>query len=399
MMLLVLAGLAAVAGWLLWSRGRPDPLADFLTATVERGDIEESVLATGAIRPVKLVAVGAQVSGRLTSMHVKVGDTVHKGDIIAEIDDINQQNAVKMSQASLEGVRAQIREKEATLTRLQAALAREEITLAQKATSRDSYENAQMQVRQTIAQIDQMKAQEILAQVNVSTARVNLDYTHISAPINGKVLLVATQEGQTVNSMQSAPTIVVLGTVDRMAVRAEISEADVPRVHPGEPVYFTVLGDSTDRWEARLASIDPAPDAIRTDPDIIGATTSPYSSSTAQTTSTAIYYYGNFDVDNADGKLLTYMTAQVHILLASAKDVITVPSEAVSAADADGKRFVDLVEPGGHIVRRAVTTGLNDKVRIEIKSGLQSGERVIAGRRSAQAAQPSFHMPPPPPGM
>lgn len=399
LVLLAAAGLAAAVGYVRWS-DQPDPLANVLTGTVERGDIEQSVLATGTIRPQRLVAIGAQVSGRLTRMHVAVGDDVHQGDLIAEIDDSMQQNAVHMAEAQLDSVHAQLREKEATLARTQAALAREEITLAQKATSRDSFENAQMQVRQTLAQIDFLKAQTVIAEVGLATARVNLGYTRIVAPSDGKVLLVVTQEGQTVNAMQSAPTIVVIGSVARMAVRAEISEADVSRVHAGLPVYFTVLGNARDRWEARLQSVDPAPDSVRNDAVLTGA--SGYASasgSSSQASTTAIYYYGRFDVDNADGKLLTYMTAQIHIVLARATGVLTVPVEAVSPPDRDGRRFVEVIAADGRVERRAVETGLDDQVRVEIRSGLSLGERIVAGRKSAQAAPVAFRMPPPPPGM
>lgn len=394
---LVVLGLALVAGYAKWS-DRPDPLANVLIGTVERGDIEQSVLATGTIRPEHLVAVGAQVSGRLTRMHVAVGDDVHQGDLIAEIDDSNQRNAVNMAEAQLDSVHAQLREKEAILARTQAALSREEITLAQKATSRDSYENAQMQVRQTLAQIEFLKAQTVIAEVGLATARVNLGYTRILAPSDGKVLLIVTQQGQTVNAMQSAPTIVVIGSVARMAVKADISEADISRVRPGLPVYFTVLGNARDRWEARLASIDPAPDSVRNDALLTGASgNATVSASSTQASASAIYYCGRFDVDNANGKLLTYMTAQIHIVLDRANGVLTVPVEAVSPADSAGRRFVEVVGPDGRLERRRVETGLDDQVRIEIRSGLSVGERIVAGRKSAEAVPAMFRMPPPPP--
>jgi macrolide-specific efflux system membrane fusion protein len=197
--------------------------------------------------------------------------------------------------------------------------------------------------------------------------------------------------------MQSAPTIVVIGSVARMAVRAEISEADISRVRPGLPVYFTILGNPRDRWEARLASVDPAPDSVRNDAVLTGASgNASASAASSQTSMNAIYYFGRFDVDNADGKLLTYMTAQIHIVLARATGVLSVPVEAVSPADAAGQRFVEVIGPEGRPERRRVETGLDDQVRIEIRSGLSAGERIIAGRKSA-AATPAFRMPPPPP--
>lgn len=376
----ILAG-AAWWGYATWS---VDPLAGILTADVVVADIERAVLASGTLRPVKLVAVGAQVSGRVTAMKVELGQTVKKGDLVAEIDDVNQQNALKKANASLDSVRAQLQEKKASLVYAQAALAREELTLAEKASSRDAYEVARTAVATTRYQIAALDAQIVEAEVAVNTAEVSLAYTRIVAPQDGTVLLVVTQEGQTVNAAQSAPTIVVLGQVDHMTVRAEVSEADVIGVKPGLPVWFTILGDLDARWDATLASLDPAPDSIRSDNAIASSATSS-SSSSSSSTSAAVYYYGRFDVPNPEGRLRTYMTAQVHIVLGAAKGVLTIPTSALSPAG-KGARSVEVVDADGTITRRVVTVGLDDKVRVEILTGLKAGERVVASRKAAGAA-------------
>lgn len=389
---------AAGAAWWGYATWTADPLAGILTAEVATGDIERAVLATGTLRPVKLVAVGAQVSGRLTSMKVTVGQTVKKGDLVALIDDTTQQNALKSAIASLDDVRAQLQEKQASLAYAQAALAREEITLAEKASSRDAYEVARTSVATTRFQIAALTAQIVVAEVAVNTAEVNLAYTRILAPQDGMVLLVVTQEGQTVNAAQSAPTIVVLGQVDRMTVRAEVSEADVTGVKPGQPVYFTILGDLEARWDAVLESLDPAPDSIRSDTAIASTTTSS-SSSSSSSTSVAVYYYGRFDVPNPDGRLKTYMTAQVRIVLGAAKGVLTIPTTALSPAGAKGQRSVEVVGADDTITRRVVEVGLDDKVRVEIRSGLKAGERVVASRKAAGTVAKATSMRPPPGGL
>jgi macrolide-specific efflux system membrane fusion protein len=400
---IVLAVVAVVAlggAYWAWQAYSADPLAGIQTAQVTKGDIEISVLATGTLRPVKLVAVGAQVSGRLTSMKVAVGQTVKKDDLIAEIDNLAQVNAVKTAAAFLNNVGAQLKEKQASLIYAKAAMAREEITLAQKATSRDAFETAQTLVHTTDFQIDALEAQLVVAQVAVETANVNLGYTRILAPMDGAVLLVVTQEGQTVNAAQTTPTIVILGQVDQMSVRAEISEADVTKVKPGQDVYFTILGDLVNRWDSKLVSIDPAPDSIRSDSAIVTTTSS--SSSTSSSTSAsslAIYYYGDFEIPNPDGKLLTYMTAQVHIVQAVAKGVLTVPTSAVSSHGKTGSRSVDVINENSVINRRVVEVGLDDKVRVEIRSGLKEGEKVVANRKSGQAKAPTVMRRPPSSGL
>jgi macrolide-specific efflux system membrane fusion protein len=152
-------------------------------------------------------------------------------------------------------MRAQRSEKEATLGLAEASLARQQITFSQKASSRADYETADATVKQTRAQIAALDAQITEAIVSVENARVNLDYTRITAPIDGTVLAVVTQAGQTVNAVQSAPTIAIIGQIETMTIRAEISEVDVIKVKPGQEVYFTILGDPVQRYTATLDSI------------------------------------------------------------------------------------------------------------------------------------------------
>jgi macrolide-specific efflux system membrane fusion protein len=390
--LLVIAG-AGGGGYKWYSEADArDPLADVITTEAVRGDIELAVLATGSLRPVKLVAVGAQASGRVTALNVDVGKRVRQGDLIAEIDSLTQQNALKSARAALANMRAQLNEKQATLAYSKGALSRAKETFDRAASSKDAYEAAKLTVSTGEAQVASLTAQIVEAEIAVQTAELNLSYTKITAPIDGTVLLVTTQQGQTVNASQSAPTIVVLGQIDTMTVRAEISEADVTKVRPGQSVYFTVLGDPSKRWDATLAAVDPAPDTLRSDSEI--ATSSTSSSSSSTTSSEAIYYYGRFDVPNPDGLLKTYMTAEVHIVLGSAKNAVLVPSSALSVDGKDGSASVDVVDAKGVISRRKVEVGLDDKVNVEIRSGLEAGEKIVASRRTAGFTK-SFTMRPP----
>jgi macrolide-specific efflux system membrane fusion protein len=339
------------------------------------------VLASGTLRPATMVAVGAQVSGRVTSLNVKLDQKVRRGDPIAQIDSHPQENALRTARASLAAVRAQLEEKQATLDYAEQALRRQAETLARHASSPIAYDEAKTAVRTARAQIAALEAQIVQAQAAVDTAEINLGYTRITAPIDGTVLLIVTQEGQTVNATQSAPTIVVLGQIDRMTVRAEISEADVTKVKPGQPAYFSVLGEPRRRWDATLESVDPAPDLLRSDSEFT-TSNSVLSSSTSSSSSSAVYYYGRFDVPNADDFLKTYMTAEVHIVLDRASNAVLVPSSALLGPGADGRERVQVVGSDGAITTRSVEAGLDDKVNVEIRSGLEAGETVVASRKS-----------------
>ncbi len=395
---LLLALTLAGGGWLAQARLAAPAAPGFITAEVRRGDVEQTVLATGTLKPSKLVAVGAQVSGRITSVRVALGDTVEKGALLAEIDSVTQENELRTAEAGLANVRAQRAEKQATLTLKQATLARSEKMLAKDAVSHAEYDTAVADVAVTKAQIAALEAQIDEAQVSVATAQANLGYTRITAPIDGTVLAIVSQEGQTVNAAQSAPTIVILGRLDVMTIRAEISEADVVQVKPGQKLYFTILGEPARRYDATLGFIEPAPESVRSDSSFSSSTTSSSSSSSSSTTSSeAIYYNGLFDVPNPEGRLRTYMTAEVHIVLGAARDVLTIPSAAIDTA-ADGRRTVRVVGADGTASVRTVVIGLDDKATAEVREGLSEGERVVIGEASAAAGPMAGGPGGPPPG-
>ena len=381
--------IAAGLGWFLKYRLSPGQAANLTTVAVKIEDIEETVLASGTLKPVKMVAVGAQVSGRVVSLKVIVGQRVRQGDPIAQIDPVTKQNDLRTAEASLENKRSQRAEKEATLALAEASLARQQLTFSQRASSRADYETADATVKQTRAQIAALDAQITEAMVAVENARVNLDYTRITAPIDGTVLAVVTQEGQTVNAVQSAPTIVILGQVDVMTIRAEISEVDVIKVSPGQDVYFSILGDPDHRYTATLDAIEPAPESVKSDSSFSSSssTSTGASTSTSSSSTSAIYYNGIFSATNADGRLRTYMTAEVHVVVARAKRAVTIPSTALAQRDSGGTYLVQVVDSDGAISSRHVTIGLNNKLTAEVLSGLQPGEQVVVRKTRAEPAR------------
>jgi membrane fusion protein, macrolide-specific efflux system len=377
--LLALAVAAAAAyGWMRFSE-KP-ATSTFLTAPVTRGNVEETVLATGTLKPVRLVAVGSQASGRITSIKFKLGDTVRTGDLIAEIDSTTQNNELRTSQASLSNMKAQKEEKQASLEGYRKTLIRQQAIYAKQAGSEADLQTAETNVAVTIAQIAALDAQIISAEIAVETAKAELGYTRITAPTDGTVLAIVNQEGRTVNATQSIPTIVILGDLTTMTVRAEISEADITKVKPGQAVRFNLIGERTQSYDATLASIEPAPESITSDSSVSSSTTS--SSTSSSSSSSAIYYIGVFDVPNEDGRFRTYMSAEVNIVLGAAKDVLTIPSAALGKTLADGKTAVRVMAADGTVAERAVETGLNNKITVEVKSGLEEGARVVISEAS-----------------
>lgn len=365
-----------------------------MTATVVRGDILTTVLATGTVEADTLVSVGAQVSGQLNSIKVKLGDTVKAGQLVAEIDSLAQQNTLRTRTAAEAAVRAQRQAKVASLRQAEQTYTRQRQMLQNNAASRENFESAETAREVAHAEIANLDAQIEQAKIAVDTAQLDLSYTKITSPIDGVVVAVVTKEGQTVNAMQSAPTIIKVARLERMTVKVEISEADVVRVQPGQRAYFTILGEPDLRYYTELSSIEPAPESIADD------STTTASTSTTSSSSTAIYYMGILDVPNALGKLRISMTAQVHIILAEARNVLVIPSAALGDRDKDGRYAVRVVGRQDRIETAWLRIGQNNNVQAEIQGGLDEGRMVVIGEQpTTKATTTTQQRPGPPPGM
>lgn len=418
-LLLTVAVLAALGGgaWLL-SRGEEAP--KLATSPVTRGDLEVTVEATGVIDAYKLVNVGAQASGQIKKLFVQLGDEVKAGDPIAEIDSITQENSLRNAEAALENVRAQRDLQAANLREAELAFERQRMMFAEGATSRAEYDTAEARLATTRAQIRAIEAQIKQRETEMGTARANLGYTRIAAPIDGTVVAVVAEEGRTVNANQSAPTIVKLARLDTVTVNAEISEADVVKVKAGMPVYFTILGNPERRYHATLRTVNPAPASIATET----------SNNTSNASSSAVYYNALFDVENPDGSLRIDMTAQVSVLLQQASDALMIPAvalgpkmdqgrgprgeggkpgaqgsagERAAAGQARGKRdpaapprvarrddcthyLVRVLDAEGQAAPRPVCIGLNNGAMAQVVDGLAEGDQVVVGDGSEMPA-------------
>lgn len=357
----------------------------YITAPVTRMDLEESVLATGILKAKKTVAVGAQVNGQLKTLHVELGDTVKKGQLLAEIDPVLPQNNLKDAQAQVENLKAQQRSKQALLKQYDAEYQRQREMNAKDAASQADLESAQAQMEVTRYDVVALDAQIKKALIAVDTAKANLSYTRIHAPIDGTVISIDTEEGQTVVSNQSATTILTLATLDTMTVKAKISEADVVRVKPGLTIYFTLLGDSDTRHYGTLRAVEPGPVSS-------GTTTTGSSSS-----SSAIYYYGLFEVPNPDRTFKVSMTAQVVVVLNEAKQALSIPISALGSKQMDGKATVRVLT-GELEETRTIHTGISNNVQVQVLDGLNEGDKVIIGDSSNLPATDSGSMPKPPRG-
>ena len=359
-----LAVAAAVAAWYVLRMDQGDGMA-YLTEPVTIGNITRTVNATGEVGAVQLVSVGAQVGGQIKKLHVVLGQDVKKGDLIAEIDSVPQLNQLETDKARLQSYESQLAAKKIAKTKYD----REMQLKKRDAASKESLEDAENAYALAKAEVTELESQIRQARIAVNTDEVNLGYTRITAPLDGTIVSVPVDEGQTVNANQTTPTIVQIADMDKKEIKIEIYEGDITAVKPGMPITYTILSNPETEYKATLTSIDPGLTTL-TDGSYktTSSTGSSASSSSSSSSNNAVYYYG--------------MTTQNVITVADVKDALLVPVIAVQSRN--GKKFVRVLGPGDKPERREVTTGIADGIHIQILSGLKEGDAVITAQVTQQ---------------
>lgn len=309
------AALVVLAAGYYWYRSSSTAEADRpLTATVTYGNVENTIAAAGNLQPSNTVPVGAQVSGQLRKLHVRVGDKVEAGQLLGEIDARVQRNKVESSRANIASAEAQIEARRSALELAEANAQRVERLYRERATSQQEYDSTMNALASAQASLIQQEQSIVQNRATLATDETQLEYTQVFAPINGTVVSIALKEGTTLNATQQSPTVMSIANLTTMTVETQISEADIGKVYVGMDVYFTTLGSGARRWYSTLRQILPTP----------------------TTTNNVVTYTGLFDVDNSDGALLSGMTTQVYFVRSSASNVLTVPVGALTYADTPG---------------------------------------------------------------
>ncbi len=315
--------------------------ADFRTAVAARRDIGSSVLATGIIKPMvgAEVRVGSRVSGLVENLYANVGDHVEKGQIIAELEPSELQAKYNQAKAALENARADYE-----YARLD--LKRQESMLGQNFISQSQYDLAEKSFEISRAKLEQ-------AEANLAHAAVQLDYTKITAPIDGVIASVSTQEGETVAASFSAPTFVNIIDLNRLEVRAFVDETDIGRIRVGQKATFTVDTYMHTDFEGTVTAIYPK----------------------AEIQDNVVNYIATIAIGDFMGRQLRpEMTTTVTIYLDRHEDVLAVPTGALRR-EPDGMA-VTLVEDGRTSTQR-VETGLSGGGHTEILEGLREGDRIV----------------------
>lgn len=409
---------------------KSDQNAAYITAKVERGDIQNLVTATGILQPRNYVDVGAQVSGQLKKLYVAVGSEVKAGDLLAEIDATVYRAKVDGIRAQLLNQKAQLLDKQAQLTLAQIRSERQKNLQADDATTKESVQTAEATLRSAQAQLQSIEAQIKQTDSSLRAEEANLEYARIYAPISGTVVTLTSRQGQTLNANQQAPTIMRIADLSTMTVQTQVSEADIGKLKIDMPVYFTTLASAEQRWYSKLNRVEPTPTV----------------------TNNVVLYNALFDVPNDNRVLMTQMSTQVFFVAASAKDSLVIPAAAVdfvldgaaqgasakkpaaekkpepeaqqsaqassggaseksptagqpdSAGDQSGKRrrhreqnpaagngeavsrpaTVQVMDVKGKLSERKITIGVSNRVHVQVIEGLSEGELVVAGKKQLE---------------
>lgn len=353
---LLMLSLGVLSAWLFSKKEEKQSLA---TAIVSIGDIENLVTATGSLEPRDYVDVGAQVTGQLENLLVDVGDQVKKGDLLAEIDATVYIAKVDATRAQLRNQNALLEDRHAQLTLAELKHQRAKNLVDERAATKEALEIAEAGLRSAKAQIKALEAQIEQTASGLREQEANLQYASIYAPMDGTVVSLSARQGQTLNASQTTPTILQLADLSVMTVKAQVSEADISKLKLGMSVYFTVFGGEGKRWHGELRKIEPTPTVENN----------------------VVLYNALFDVPNADGVLMTQMTSQVFFIASQAKQVLTIPLSAVKFSKKSSKDsllgMVIVVDKNNSKEEREVVLGIDNRVQVEVRSGLKEGEKIL----------------------
>lgn len=362
----LVACLLALGTW----QAIPAGTAPFDTATVQRSDIESSVNALGTLQPRRYVDVGAQASGQILKLHVDVGDHVEQGQLLVEIDPSTQQARVDAGRYSIDSLKAQLAEQRAEYELARQQHQRQQRLAERQATRTEDVQVAATRMQATQARIAMFQAQIHQAEATLRSDEAELGYTRIYAPMSGTVVALDARVGQTLNAQQQTPLILRIAKLSPMTVWAQVSEADIGRIRPGMPAWFTTLSGEGRRWEARVRQILPVPPKPLEQMSQGGG--SPTESSTG---GRVVLYTVLLDVDNDDNTLMAEMTTHIFFIDGSAQNTLSIP---LAALQADGQSVM-VVGKGNDLQAREIRTGLRDRLSIQVLSGLDEGDRLLLG--------------------
>jgi len=381
----VVLGVVVVYGYTVLARPATtiDPAR---LATVERGDLARSVVATGRIEPITKVEIKSKANGIIKELKVQVGDRVTVNQVLAELDRDNLAARLRESRAALTGADANLRAALAEFAKNKVeaegpdvAFARRNVERAEqlsrdKLISPQNLDDARSAMDQAVnrqavaksqlgvsdARVAQARATVAQSQAAVDRTEEELTNATIRSPLNGVVLSRDIEVGSPVSSIlnlgSSATLVMVLGDISQVYVKGKVDEADIGLVRLGQPARIKVETFKDRQFEGRVTQI--APMGVEKD--------------------NVVNFEVRVSIDNASGELRANMTSNAEIVLEEHKGTLIVPERAV-IYDASHRAFAERVQPDSKTGRERVpiTIGVSNGTRTQVVKGLAAGDRII----------------------
>lgn len=328
---------------------------EYITMDITRGDITQSVTATGEIQPVNTISVGSQVSGTIEEIFVDYNSHVKKGDILLTIEPSVLQSTVDEAKASLDSMKSELKYAQSEFNRNKSLYNDGFISRAEMEKSQTVYEQAQQAVNK--------------AQYAYERAVTNLGYATITSPVDGTVISRKVDKGQTVAaSFQTPDLFEIAEDLSKMQIETAVSEADIGMIKDGMPVTFTVDAYPNMVFKGNVQQIRLSPTTV----------------------SNVVVYTVVIDVDNSDLKLMPGMTAFVTVVVANAKDAWKTKNSGLLIRSY--KNIIDSVSdditPKTHLAikrdkdivfvpyKRGITTPTETQI---ISDELKDGDKIVVG--------------------
>jgi HlyD family secretion protein len=367
--ILSLVGLTVLVGWVAGCQP-PGGGTRFEAVVPTQGDLRQHVTASGTLSAVVSVEVGSQVSGKVTKLHVDFNSPVKRGQLVAEIDPT-------LYAAALHQAEGELASAVASLTLKRQNLVRKQTLVPLKAAS-------QFDLDQATAEVAQTEATVAIREAVLTSARANLGFCQITAPVDGLVISRRVDLGQTVISAMATPVLfTIAGDLSQMNLSASISEADVGQVREGQAVEFTVDAYPEETFQGQVKQVRRSP----------------------TTTQGVVTYETLIAVENRDQRLFPGMTAEVSIRVAERRGILKVPNTALRFSPPEGVRFEEappqsygrnqrLVYVQGRdpatLRPVLVRAGITDGVETEILEGLALTNRVVTSTLAFQVPGTGF---------
>ncbi len=343
----------------------------YRTEPVTRGDIEQSVTATGTVNAVTTVQVGTQVSGTIKTLYVDFNSRVKKGQLIAQIDPSTFESQVQQAQANLFSAQANLEKAQTALANDKKTFDRNKELFSKSLIAQSDLDAAETAYQTDRALVNSAKAQIEQAKASLDYAKQNLAYTRIVSPVDGVVISRNVDVGQTVAASFQTPTLFTIAQdLTKMQIDTNVAESDIGVVKLGQAVEFTVDAYPDTTFEGKVWQIRQAPITVQN----------------------VVTYDVVIQVNNRDLKLMPGMTANVSIIVQLKKEVIRITNAALrfrmserpsgpaaGAAGAGGKKGPGVwILENGKPKRIAMTPGISDGTYTEVVSGdLKEGQALI----------------------